>query len=63
VNLEIEGNLVSKPYLDATISTMRHFGIKVQTLIPYKRYNIAPIKEIKIIKKKERLFLWPGLSQ
>ena len=42
VNLEIEGNLVSKPYLDATISTMRHFGVKVQTLIPYKRYNIAP---------------------
>ena len=42
VDLEIEGNLVSKPYLDATISTMRHFGVKVQTLIPYKRYNIAP---------------------
>ncbi len=42
VNLVIEGNLVSKPYLDATISTMRHFGVKVQTLIPYKRYNIAP---------------------
>ena len=42
MNLEIEGNLVSKPYLDATISTMRHFGVKVQTLIPYKRYNISP---------------------
>jgi len=42
VNLVIEGNLVSKPYIDATISTMRHFGVKVQTLIPYKRYNIAP---------------------
>jgi 3-phosphoshikimate 1-carboxyvinyltransferase len=42
VNLLIEGNLVSKPYLDATISTMRHFGVTVQTLIPYKRYNIAP---------------------
>ena len=42
VNLTIEGNLVSKPYLDATISTMRHFGVTVQTLIPYKRYNIAP---------------------
>ena len=42
VNLVIEGNLVSKPYLDATISTMRHFGVTVQTLIPYKRYNIAP---------------------
>jgi 3-phosphoshikimate 1-carboxyvinyltransferase len=42
VNLVIEGNLVSKPYLDATISTMRHFGVTVQTLIPYKRYNIGP---------------------
>ena len=42
MNLVIEGNLVSKPYLDATISTMRHFGVTVQTLIPYKRYNIAP---------------------
>ena len=42
MNLLIEGNLVSKPYLDATISTMRHFGVTVQTLIPYKRYNIAP---------------------
>jgi 3-phosphoshikimate 1-carboxyvinyltransferase len=42
VNLSIEGNLVSKPYLDATISTMRHFGVTVQTLIPYKRYNIGP---------------------
>ena len=42
VNLEIEGNLVSKPYLDATIATMRNFGVTVQTLIPYKRYNIVP---------------------
>ena len=42
INLTIEGNLVSKPYLDATIATMRNFGVSVQTLIPYKRYNIAP---------------------
>jgi len=42
INLTIEGNLVSKPYLDATITTMRKFGVSVQTLIPYKRYNIAP---------------------
>ena len=42
INLTIEGNLVSKPYLDATIVTMREFGVSVQTLIPYKRYNIAP---------------------
>ncbi len=42
INLTIEGNLVSKPYLDATIATMRKFGVSVQTLIPYKRYNISP---------------------
>ncbi|HJJ22336.1 MAG TPA: 3-phosphoshikimate 1-carboxyvinyltransferase [Nitrosopumilus sp.] len=42
INLTIEGNLVSKPYLDATIATMREFGVSVQTLIPYKRYNITP---------------------
>ena len=42
INLKIEGNLVSKPYLDATIATMRKFGVSVQTLIPYKRYSITP---------------------
>ena len=42
INLNIEGNLVSKPYLDATIATMRNFGVTVQTLIPYKKYNIPP---------------------
>jgi len=42
INLTIDGNLVSKPYLDATIATMRKFGVTVQTLIPYKRYNITP---------------------
>ena len=42
INLTIEGNLVSKPYLDATIATMRKFGVIVQTLIPYKRYNVSP---------------------
>lgn len=42
INLTIEENLVSKPYLDATIATMRKFGVTVQTLIPYKRYNISP---------------------
>ena len=42
INLTIEGDLVSKPYLDATIITMREFGVSVQTLIPYKKYNITP---------------------
>ena len=42
INLTIDGNLVSKPYLDATIATMRNFGVTVQTLIPYKKYSIVP---------------------
>ena len=42
IYLTIEGDLVSKPYLDATIATMRKFGVSVQTLIPYKKYNITP---------------------
>ncbi len=42
INLTIEGDLVSKPYLDATIVTMRKFGVSVKTLIPYKKYNILP---------------------
>jgi 3-phosphoshikimate 1-carboxyvinyltransferase len=42
MNIVIQGNLVSKPYLDATIATMRKYGVSVQTLIPYKRYNISP---------------------
>ena len=42
INLDIQGNLVSKPYIDATIATMRKFGVTVQTLIPYKKYKISP---------------------
>jgi 3-phosphoshikimate 1-carboxyvinyltransferase len=42
ISVTIDGNLVSKPYLDATIATMRKFGVTVQTLIPYKKYNITP---------------------
>jgi len=38
--LNIEGELVSKPYLEATISTMKKFGVKVETIIPYKKYKI-----------------------
>ncbi|MGB6463454.1 MAG: 3-phosphoshikimate 1-carboxyvinyltransferase [Nitrosotalea sp.] len=38
--LEIEGDLVSKPYLDATIAIMQKFGVTVNTMSPYKKYNI-----------------------
>lgn len=42
ISLSITGNLVSKPYLDATIASMRRFGVSVQTVIPYKRYVTRP---------------------
>ncbi len=38
--LNIEGELVSKPYLEATISTMKKFGVKVETIISYEKYKI-----------------------
>lgn len=38
--LDIEGDLVSKPYLDATIATMEKFGAKVETISSYKKYKI-----------------------
>ncbi|MDE1763497.1 MAG: 3-phosphoshikimate 1-carboxyvinyltransferase [Thaumarchaeota archaeon] len=40
ITLEIEGDLVSKPYLDATIATMKKFGANVDVVIPYKKYGI-----------------------
>ncbi len=40
VTLQIEEDLVSKPYLDATIAVMKEFGVNVNTIIPYKKYNI-----------------------
>ena len=42
INLTIEGELVSKPYIDATIATMKNFGVAVQTIIAYKKYSVAP---------------------
>lgn len=41
INLNIEGELVSKPYLDATITIMKKFGVNVKTEIPYKKYSIS----------------------
>ena len=42
IRLTIKGDLVSRPYLDATITVMKEFGVSVQTLVPYKRYSIMP---------------------
>jgi len=41
VTINIEGDLVSKPYLDATIATMKKFGVNVNTTNPYKKYSIS----------------------
>lgn len=38
--INIEGDLVSKPYLDATIATMKKFGVNVNIINPYKKYHI-----------------------
>lgn len=40
MTLNIDGDLVSKPYLDATISIMKKFGVDVKTEDPYKKYSI-----------------------
>ena len=42
--LNIENELVSKPYLDATITSMQEFGIKIDTIEKYKKYSIKPQK-------------------
>ena len=38
--LNIQGKLVSKPYIDATIAMMKKFGVEVETKTPYKKYII-----------------------
>jgi len=38
--LNIRDKLVSKPYVDATITTMKKFGVSVETVIPYQKYAI-----------------------
>ena len=42
--LTIDGDLVSKPYLDATITSMKKFGVTVKTVKPYKNYIISQQK-------------------
>lgn len=46
ITLEIDGDLVSKPYLDSTIATMKKFGVTINTISPYKKYNV-PNQEYK----------------
>ena len=40
LTLNIQGKLVSKPYVDATIEMMKKFGVEVKTETPYKKYVI-----------------------
>ncbi|MBI3841700.1 MAG: 3-phosphoshikimate 1-carboxyvinyltransferase, partial [Thaumarchaeota archaeon] len=41
MTLNINGDLVSKPYLEATIASMKKFGVRVKTIEPYKKYAIS----------------------
>lgn len=41
INLNIEGELVSKPYVDATIAAMKKFGATIDIINPYKQYKIS----------------------
>ncbi len=40
ITLQIDGEMVSKPYLDATVAIMKEFGVNVNVQSPYKKYNI-----------------------
>ncbi|MFY9299743.1 MAG: 3-phosphoshikimate 1-carboxyvinyltransferase [Candidatus Nitrosotenuis sp.] len=42
MTINISSELVSKPYLEATISTMKKFGVEIQQIEPYKKYRIEP---------------------
>lgn len=42
ITVNIISELVSKPYLEATISTMKKFGVEVEEVEPYKKYKIEP---------------------
>jgi len=40
LELNVEGNIVSKPYIDSTIASMEKFGVEVETIEKYKKYKI-----------------------
>ena len=43
LNIEVEGDLVSKPYIDITIGVMESFGVQVENH-NYQKFSIAPQK-------------------
>ena len=40
LTIEIDGDVVSKPYIDLTITTMEKFGATVKIIEPYKKYSV-----------------------
>ena len=40
LELDIEGNIVSKPYIDSTIASMEKFGVEVEVVEKYRKYKI-----------------------
>ncbi|MDC0063546.1 3-phosphoshikimate 1-carboxyvinyltransferase [Candidatus Nitrosopelagicus sp.] len=41
LTINVEGELVSKPYVDLTIAIMKKFGVKVETEEKYKKYKVT----------------------
>ena len=41
LTINVEGELVSKPYVDLTIAIMKKFGVEVKTDEKYKKYHIV----------------------
>ncbi len=42
ISLSVDGDPVSRPYIDATVSSMAAFGVGVRTMAPYRRYRVDP---------------------
>jgi len=40
LEINVEGNIVSKPYIDSTIASMEKFGVELETIEKYKKYKI-----------------------
>ena len=40
LELDIEGNIVSKPYIDSTIASMEKFGAEIEVVEKYRKYKI-----------------------
>lgn len=43
VALSVHGELVSRPYIDATVASMRRFGAGVHVVAPFREYVLPPL--------------------